>query len=73
MFNAAKSLLFGCGEQFAVAHDASCGVGMVGIDPEDLGRRHILTINIQSGILHGWQRCESAQCLHLVCGAILQR
>ena len=28
-------LLFGRGEQFAIAHDASRSVGMVGIDPED--------------------------------------
>jgi hypothetical protein len=35
MFNAAKPLLFGCGEQFAIAHDASCGIRVVGIDPED--------------------------------------
>jgi hypothetical protein len=34
VFNATKSLLFGRGEQFAVAHDASRSVGMVGIDPE---------------------------------------
>jgi DNA-binding MurR/RpiR family transcriptional regulator len=34
VFNAAKSFLFGRGEQFAVAHDARRRVGMVGIDPE---------------------------------------
>jgi hypothetical protein len=34
-FNAAKPFFFGRGEQFAVAHDASGGVRMVGVDSED--------------------------------------
>ena len=49
MLDPAKPLLLGGGQQFAVADDASGGVGVIGIDAEYEVCRHIQAVHNAAG------------------------